>query len=108
LFAQGRVIGAGLRTRILGGKAIDDPTQTLSIANNHVPSVFYLDARLSYDFEFGGTTAQFFVAATNLLDKDPQATGSFPVSLISYPVQANTQLYDVLGQRFTFGVKISM
>jgi outer membrane receptor protein involved in Fe transport len=108
LFAQGRVIGAGLRTRILGGKAIDDPTQTLSIANNHVPSVFYLDARLSYDFEFGGTTAQFFVAATNLLDKDPPATGSFPVSLISYPVQANTQLYDVLGQRFTFGVKISM
>jgi hypothetical protein len=35
-------------------------------------------------------------------------TGSYPVSLISYPVQANTALYDVLGQRFTFGVKVKM
>jgi outer membrane receptor protein involved in Fe transport len=108
LFTQGRVIGAGLRTRYLGGKLLDDPTQTVSIANNHVPAVFYLDARVSYDFDIGGTTVQAFVSATNLLDKDPPVTGSFPVSLISYPVQANTQLYDVLGQRFTFGVKVSL
>jgi len=64
--------------------------------------------RVSYDFGIGGTTVTAFAAATNLLDKSPPVTGSFPVSLISYPVQANTGLYDVLGRRFTFGVKVRM
>ena len=105
LFTQGRVIGDGLRARLIGGAAAEEG---VNIANNHVPAVFYLDARVSYDFDVGGTTVTAFAAATNLLDKSPPVTGSFPVSLISYPVQANTSLYDVLGQRFTFGVKVRM
>ena len=105
LFTQGRVIGSGLRTRLIGGVAAVEGT---NIADNHVPAVFYLDARLSYDFDIGNTTVTTFVAATNLLDKAPPVTGSFPVSLISYAVQANTSLYDVLGQRFTFGLKVKM
>jgi len=105
LFAQGRVIGSGLRTRLIGGAPAVEGT---NIANNHVPAVFYLDMRVSYDFHIGDATVQAFAAATNLLDKSPPATGSFPVSLISYAVQANTGLYDVLGQRFTFGVKVKL
>ncbi|MBO0748883.1 MAG: TonB-dependent receptor, partial [Porphyrobacter sp.] len=105
LFVQGRVIGSGLRTLLIGGAPAVEGT---NIADNHVPAVFYLDARVSYDFDLAGTTVQVFVAGTNLLDKAPPVTGSFPISLISYPVQANTSLYDVLGARFTFGLKVKM
>jgi outer membrane receptor protein involved in Fe transport len=105
LFTQGRVIGAGRRTRLIGGAAAEEG---VNIANNHVGAVFYLDMRVSYDFDISNTTVQVFAAATNLLDRSPPVNGSFPVSLISYPVQANTSLYDVLGQRFTFGVKVKM
>jgi outer membrane receptor protein involved in Fe transport len=105
LFTQGRVIGGGLRTRLFGAVAAQEG---VNIADNHVPAVFYLDMRVSYDFGIGGTTVTAFAAATNLLDRSPPVTGSFPVSLISYPVQANTSLYDVLGQRFTFGVKVKL
>jgi len=108
LFAQGRVIGSGRNTRYLSGKLIDDPTQTQKITDNRDPAVFYLDMRVSYDFDIGGGTVEAFASATNLLDKSPPVSGSFPVSLVSYPVQANTSLYDVLGQRFTFGVKVKM
>jgi outer membrane receptor protein involved in Fe transport len=94
-----------MRTRLIGGAAAVEGT---NIADNHVPAVFYLDMRVSYDFDIGGGTVEAFASATNLLDKAPPVTGSFPVSLISYPVQANTALYDVLGQRFTFGVKVKM
>lgn len=105
LFTQGRVIGSGLRTRTVGGA---DAVEGVNIANNHVPAVFYLDMRVSYDFDIGNTTVQAFASATNLLDKAPPITGSFPVSLTSYAVQANTGLYDVLGARFTFGLKVKM
>jgi outer membrane receptor protein involved in Fe transport len=105
LFTQGRVIGGGRRARLIGGVAAQEG---VNIENNRVPSVFYLDARISYDFDIGNSTVTAFVSATNLLDKSPPVNGSYPVSLISYPVQANTSLYDVLGQRFTFGVKVKM
>ena len=72
------------------------------------PAVFYLDARYSFDFELAGTEAQVFVSATNLADHDPPVTGSFPVSLISYAQQANTSLFDVLGRRFTAGIRIRL
>lgn len=105
LFAQGRLIGSGLRTRLIGGATA---VEGINIANNTVPAVFYLDMRVSYDLNIGNSTLQLFASATNLLDKAPPVTGSFPVSLISYAVEANTSLYDVLGQRFTFGVKLKM
>jgi iron complex outermembrane receptor protein len=108
LFVQGRVIGGGLRTRYLSGLLLDDPKQVQTLAKNHVPAVFYLDLNVSYDFDIGGTTVQAFASGTNVLDRSPPVTGAFPVSLGGNAVQANTSLYDVLGARFTFGVKVKM
>jgi iron complex outermembrane recepter protein len=108
LFVQGRVIGAGMRTRYLSGLLLDDPKQTQSLANNRVPSVFYLDMNVSYDFDIGGAVVEAFATATNLLDKSPPVTGAYLTNLAANPVQANTALYDVLGSRFTFGVKVKM
>jgi iron complex outermembrane receptor protein len=48
-----------------------------------------------------------FVAATNLLDKDPPVTATYS-AFLGYASQVNTQLFDVLGRRFTAGVKFRM
>ena len=104
-FIQGRLIGSGMRARLIGGQPAIEGS---NIADNSVPNVIYIDARLSYDFEIANTDMNVFVSATNLLDRDPPVTGSFPVSLISYAVQANTSLFDVLGRRFAVGVRLKM
>lgn len=104
-FFQGRLIGSGKRTRLIGGQPAVVGT---NIADNSVPSVFYLDARLSYDLQVRGSEVQLFASATNLLDRDPPVTGAFAISLISYATQANTSLFDVLGRRFTLGVRLRM
>jgi outer membrane receptor protein involved in Fe transport len=103
-FFQGRLIGAGKRAHRIGAA---DAVVGVNIADNTVPAVFYLDTRLSYDFEIAGSEMQVFVAATNLLDKDPPVTGTFS-AFLGYAAQANTQLFDVLGRRFTAGIKFRM
>lgn len=104
-FFQGRWIDSARRARLIGGQRA---REGVNIADNSVPGVVYLDGRLSYDFDIAGTEVQAFVSGTNLLDRDPPVTGAFPVSLISYAQQANTGLFDVLGRRFTVGVKLRM
>jgi outer membrane receptor protein involved in Fe transport len=106
-FTQGRVIGSGLRTGTIGGQPVG-AANAAKIANNSVDAVYYVDMTASYDFNVGSTGVEAFATVTNLFDKSPPVNGSFPVSLISYATQANTSLYDVLGRRFTFGVKVKM
>lgn len=103
-FFQGRLIGSGKRTYRIGGA---DAVEGTNIADNSVPAVFYLDTRLSYDFEIGSSEIEAFVAATNLLDKSPPVTPTFS-AFLGYASQANTSLFDVLGRRFTVGVKLRM
>jgi outer membrane receptor protein involved in Fe transport len=103
-FLQGRLIGEGSRTYRIG--AANAVTGT-NIADNHVPKVFYLDGRLSYDFEIGPSEVQVFIAGTNLLDRDPPVTGTFS-AFLGYSSQVNTQLFDILGRRFTIGFRARM
>ena len=103
-FFQGRLIGSGKRAHRIGTVAA---VEGANIAENHVPAIFYLDTRLSYELEIGGSDVEVFVAATNLLDKDPPVTATFSACL-GYVGQENTQLFDVLGRRFTVGVKLRM
>ena len=104
-FLQGRLIGSGSRTYLFGSVAAEEG---VNIADNHVPSVFYLDARLAYEFELGGSTLEVFASATNLLDKDPPVTGAYAGGLTPYAQQVNTGLFDVLGRRFTIGAKFKL
>ena len=103
-FFQGRLIGSGKRAHRIGGAAAVEGT---NIADNSVPAVFYLDTRLSYQFDIGASTVEAFIAATNLLDKDPPVTGTYS-AFTAYAGQVNTGLFDVLGRRFTVGVKFRM
>ncbi|HTV79975.1 MAG TPA: TonB-dependent receptor [Steroidobacteraceae bacterium] len=77
------------------------------VARNHVPSVTYYDLRLSYDIQVGPTTVQLYGVVNNLFDKAPPLAPSY-VALSSSPIQTNQSLYDVLGRRFTVGLKLQL
>ncbi len=77
------------------------------VTNNHVPSVTYYDLRLTYDITMGSSTLQLYGVVNNLFDKAPPLAPAY-VALSSAPVQTNQSLYDVLGRRFTVGLKLQM
>jgi outer membrane receptor protein involved in Fe transport len=77
------------------------------VTSNHVPSVTYFDLRLSYNMTIGSTTLQLYGVINNLTDKAPPLAPSY-VALYSAPIQTNPSTYDVLGRRFTVGLKLQM
>ncbi|MEO6153256.1 MAG: TonB-dependent receptor [Croceibacterium sp.] len=104
LFLQGRVIGKGKRTYLIGAAAAVEGT---NIADNSVPAVFYADMRVSYDLEVNGNKVELWGSVTNLLDRDPPVTGTYS-TFSGASTQYNAGLFDVLGRRFTMGVKLKV
>lgn len=96
-FLQGRYIGPGKQENALPDSAL-----------NHVDSAFYLDWRLSYDIKTGsGSDFQIFAMVTNLTDKSPPLTPYYSV-FGAHTYQANSTLFDLVGRRYTMGVKVKM
>jgi outer membrane receptor protein involved in Fe transport len=98
MFLAGRLIGSGHRSYTLAANAI---------ADNDVPAVFYADMRLTYEFSLGDSTIEVFGSVTNMFDKSPPVSASF-AAFGGNSTQANFGLYDVLGRRFTAGVKFKL
>ncbi len=103
LFVQGRYIGQGKRTHRIG-TADASPA---NIADNTVPSVVYVDLRASYEFEVAGADLELWGSVTNLFDRDPPVTGTFS-TFTGSSTQFNAGLFDVLGRRYTAGVRLRM
>jgi outer membrane receptor protein involved in Fe transport len=100
-FLQGRYIGEGT----IENAPIPN---NVTLEHNHVDSAFYLDASLSYEFDIGnGNTVEVFGNVSNLLDEDPPITPYYS-AFLAYSQQYNPSLFDVLGRRFTAGVRIRM
>jgi iron complex outermembrane recepter protein len=100
-FFQGRYIGDGT----IENAPIPN---NVTLEHNHVDSAFYLDASLSYEFQLGGgNTVEVFGNVSNLLDKDPPVTPYYS-AFLAYSQQYNPSLFDVLGRRYTLGVRVRM
>ncbi|MCL6251298.1 TonB-dependent receptor plug domain-containing protein [Altererythrobacter sp. KTW20L] len=82
------------------------PTQTF-IVDNKVGAVTYIDVRLGYEFELGNTEMEVFGNITNLGDTSPPVTPSYS-AFTGYASQYNSSLYDVLGRRYTLGLRVKM
>lgn len=108
-FTQVRYIGAGKNAYTLSGftDGIEDAVEGVNIEDNHVPAVVYVDMRFDYVFGIGGSSADLFASVTNLFDKDPPVTPTYG-SFGGYVTQANAGLFDILGRRFTIGVKFKL
>ena len=96
-FLQGRYIDSGTQENALG-----------DIPLNQVDHAFYLDLRLTYGFEIAsGSEIEVFGAVTNLTDQDPPLTPYYSV-FGAHAVQTNSVLFDLLGRRFTVGVRLAL
>jgi len=69
--------------------------------------VTYVDLRLGYDFDIGGSNIEVSANVTNLFDVDPPITPSY-IGLGEHALQHNSSVYDVLGRRYTLGIKFKL
>lgn len=116
-FVQARWIDGGLldRTRVESSKAVPvslrpansilatctGGTTICSLDDNSVPSITYLDARLSGKFG-EDDNLEVFMNINNLLDRDPNITpGTIGRTGVGVGISG---LYDVMGRNYTLGV----
>jgi len=103
---QARYIDGGLQNAC-GQPLRCSTAATVFVADNHVPAVTYFDLRLGYEFEVAGTDVEVFGNVTNLMDEDPPVTPSW-TALPESAQQYNSAVYDVLGRRYTVGLRVKM
>ena len=101
-FVQARFIGQGKLSALYNLNGAWD------VANNHVASATYLDARLGYSIDMGSrSTLELYGEVNNILDRAPPIDPSYS-TFGTNPGQTNQTLFDVLGRRFTVGLKLRM
>jgi outer membrane receptor protein involved in Fe transport len=98
VFLQGRYIGSGTSENAL--------VEGVDIESNQIESTFYTDLRFSYTHDLaGGADLEVFANVTNLFDEDPPVTPYYSVFL-GNAIQTNSSLFDLLGRRYTAGVRV--
>ena len=76
------------------------------VLDNTVPAVVYVNLSAGYSWDVGGGSLELFGTVQNLLDRDPPITPTvFDASLAQTGNQFNAGLFDLLGRRFTVGVR---
>ncbi len=97
--------------RVIGSSRIQNPATAgaagVTLEDNEIPAVFYLDTRLNYDFELAGNEAQVYFSVNNLLDKDPPVVATYSF-FTAAATQTFNALHDVLGRRYTLGLRLRM
>jgi len=101
LFVQGRYISHGILDHTLLQSSVAIPgVQTIN--DNEVGGIFYLDLNLAYQVPVKGDL-NVYAEVNNALDRAPPTTAAAFGRTGSAPL--NPQLYDVIGRRFTLGVR---
>jgi iron complex outermembrane recepter protein len=76
------------------------------VLDNTVPSVIYVNLSGSYAWDVAGGMLELSANVQNLFDRDPPVTATvFDTALAQVGNQVNQGLFDLLGRRFTIGVK---
>jgi iron complex outermembrane recepter protein len=84
------------------------PTATRrDVEDNTVPSAFYLNLSGGYTWEMATGKVEFYANVQNLLDKDPPLVpAQFDTSLgQTVAGQTNSRLFDMLGRRYSIGLR---
>ncbi len=97
-FVEGRWLDAHTLNRTFNTGLPGSPT----IADNRVPSVFYMNLNLSVDLPVNGVKIRLYGNVTNLLDRAPPQT---PAVVGTFGTAApNPLLYDTIGRAYTLGL----
>ncbi|KHL25478.1 hypothetical protein PK98_01940 [Croceibacterium mercuriale] len=94
---QGRYVGPGTQDATL--------TDGVTILDNSVDDVLYVDARLAQRVSAGAQDAEPWLTVTNLFDQDPPITPSWNASG-GFATQTNAAVHDLLGRRYTVGATL--
>jgi outer membrane receptor protein involved in Fe transport len=88
-------------------KRYNVPGARPDVADNTVPSVFYLNLSGSYSWDLADHgRLELYANVQNLLDKDPPVVPAvFDTALAQTGNQVNSGLFDLLGRRFTVGAR---
>jgi iron complex outermembrane receptor protein len=101
----------GLSSRYIGdgtyNKSYNLPGRRPDVLDNTIGSVTYFNLEGGYSWDMSGGKAELFANVQNLLDRDPPVIPSpFDISLgQTGNGGTNAGLYDMLGRRFTVGVR---
>jgi outer membrane receptor protein involved in Fe transport len=100
-FVQGRYISSGILDHTLVQSDVAIPgVQTIN--DNHVPGVFYMDLNFTYTVPVPGDLT-LWAEVNNVLDRAPPETpGAFGRTGAG---GLNYELYDILGRRYTIGLR---
>lgn len=101
LFIQGRYIAHGILDHTLVQSSVAIPGKQ-TINNNSVGGIFYMDLNLSYTVPVPGDLS-IWAEVNNALDRAPPTTAAAFGRTGS--LATNPQLYDVIGRRYTLGVR---
>ncbi len=107
----GRGISSGTYLNNYIGCTADCPVSTANnptINDNSLPGAFYMDASVSYKFNWNDIGLETFFSVQNLADKDPAMVPAGPAGLSYASPPTNPALYDVLGRMFRLGVRMRM
>lgn len=104
-FLQGRYIGEGIQEACDFEDCL--PAQVVNMEDNTVSDIFYADMRLGYEFGLGDSTFELWGSVTNLFDADPPLAPTYS-PFAGYATQTNAGVYDILGRRYTVGIKFRM
>jgi iron complex outermembrane receptor protein len=91
-----------LSLRPAGSLLLSSGTNIYTIENNHIPSITYVDLKVSKTFG-KDNKLEVFGNVNNLLNRDPLATPT-TIGRAGTGGAINTSLYDVYGRRYTVGV----
>jgi iron complex outermembrane recepter protein len=92
---QGRVISAAKLNNAWGPLTVDD---------NNVPPVAYLDLRVSYQWT---KNIQLYVAVDNVADTPPPVTAGTTGALTPYDASVRDDIYDAIGRRYRAGIRFN-
>jgi outer membrane receptor protein involved in Fe transport len=94
LYAQERLIGPG---------SYDETWRSgREIVDNNIAAVLYTDVTARYRFRVRNSDLEAFLSVNNLFDKTPPI---MPMGGYGLWIPTNMGLYDILGRRYTMGVK---
>ena len=91
---------------ISNGKMDPNLITGLTITQNNVPMIFYTNLNFTYKFaSFFNSQDEVFLNVTNLFNQDPPVDVT---SSSSFEHSTDFSLYDVLGRRFTMGLRVRL
>jgi predicted porin len=100
-------LGLFLAARTIGSAKRDTPKNTgLIYLDNKIKAQTYFDATASYDIPAGGGEYSLFLTINNLLDRKAPIIATTTIPGVIPQTMAGT--YDILGRRFTAGIRFKI